>query len=56
MAGIIKVSNTMVSIIENQDHLESHMLDHKDKADHEASNATHPSHESEDCIDVHAAW
>ena len=44
------------TIIKNQYHLESNMLHHQDKADHEASNTTHPCHEPEDGIDVHAAW
>ena len=37
-------------------HLESNMLDDEDKADHEASDAAHPSQEPEEGIDVHAAW
>ena len=41
---------------ESQYHLESNMLHDEDKADHEATNATHPGHEPEDCIDVHTAW
>ena len=43
----------MISI---KKHLEANMLDDEDKADHEASDAAHPSQEPEEGVDVHAAW
>ena len=43
----------MISI---KKHLEANMLDDEDKADHEASDASHASEEAEEGIDVHAAW
>ena len=54
--AMIKISNTMISISSINNHLESNMLDDEDKADHEAADAAHPGHESEEGVDVHAAW
>ena len=36
-------------------HLESHMLDHKDEADHEAANAAHTGDEPKESVDVNTA-
>ena len=36
-------------------HLESHMLDHKDEADHEAANAAHTGDEPQESVDVNTA-
>ena len=37
-------------------YLEANMLNYEDKADHEASDASHSSEEAEEGIDVNAAW
>ena len=36
-------------------HLKSHMLDHKDEADHEAANAAHTGDEPKESVDVNTA-
>ena len=46
----------MISMISIKKHLEANMLNDEDKADHEASDAAHPSQEPEEGVDVHAAW